>query len=153
MVSATSSSPESSSSSAEKPDVKVATPDLILFDDAGVPIELMTDLIFENIGGQELLSISRNDIVNGQDVVYQPIRNLAAIQQQFNSQNLIKLPSTADDYFKNFPLDLNNYLLDETPITIDSEGNLVVTVYNAYGNEQIEVQIFTQGSVFDDTIY
>ena len=50
-------------------DVKPATPDIILFDNESVPIEVMTDLIFENIGGQELINIVRSDIVNGQNVI------------------------------------------------------------------------------------
>jgi hypothetical protein len=56
--------------------VKTATPDIVLFDDSALPIEVMTDLIFENIGGQELISITRSDIVNGQKISYQPIKNL-----------------------------------------------------------------------------
>jgi hypothetical protein len=34
------------------PPVKTATPDIVLFDESIVPIEVMTDLIFEDIGGQ-----------------------------------------------------------------------------------------------------
>ena len=53
---ATSSTPNLPSSSpspeTKTPDVKSATPDIILFDDESTPIEIMTDLIFENIGGK-----------------------------------------------------------------------------------------------------
>ena len=44
-----------------KPAVKPATTDIILYKDETTPIELMTDLIFENIGGQELINIVRAD--------------------------------------------------------------------------------------------
>ena len=49
-----------------KPQVKSATPDIVLFNDDTVPIETMTDLIFEKIGGQELINIARSDTINGQ---------------------------------------------------------------------------------------
>ena len=37
--------------------VKIATPDLILLNDDVMSIEIMTDLIFEDIGGYELATI------------------------------------------------------------------------------------------------
>jgi hypothetical protein len=39
------------------PPVKTATPDIVLFNDETVPIEVMEDLLFENIGGQELINM------------------------------------------------------------------------------------------------
>ena len=56
--------------------VKVATPDLILKDADVIDVDIMTDLIFEDIGGYELATISRHDLVNGQEVIYSPIKNL-----------------------------------------------------------------------------
>jgi len=56
--------------------VLTAPIDTILYNDDSLPIEIMTDLIFENIGGQELINIARNDTVNGQTIIYQPIKNL-----------------------------------------------------------------------------
>jgi hypothetical protein len=53
------SSISSSSSNFVNP-VKTSIPDNILFDDDSVPIELMTDLIFENIGGHELINIVKS---------------------------------------------------------------------------------------------
>jgi hypothetical protein len=46
------------------PPVKTATLDIILFDEESIPTDGMFDQIFENIGGQELISITRSDIVN-----------------------------------------------------------------------------------------
>jgi hypothetical protein len=70
-------------SSSSTTQVKSATKDIILFDDGAVPVELMADLIFENIGGQELINIARRDTVNGQKISYQPIKNLSSIEQQY----------------------------------------------------------------------
>ena len=72
MADVTPATPISTSSAAN--DVLIAKKDIILFNEDAVPVELMTDLIFENIGGQELINISRHDTVNGQTVIYQPIK-------------------------------------------------------------------------------
>ena len=84
------------------PPVKSATLDIILFDDETTSIDTMADLIFENIGGQELINITRSDIVNGQKISYQPIKNLSSIQQRYNPNNILSLQQTADKYFAGF---------------------------------------------------
>ena len=140
--------------------VKIATPDLILFDDSSVPIEVMTDLIFENIGGQELISISRNDMVNGQDVIYQPIKNLTSLYLQYNPQNVLALQNTSAAYFKNFPIKFENKIpnIGTGPngeiVYIDPiTGDIVINVINLEKDELIEVQILNSGAILDGTIY
>lgn len=76
--------PEYRSVSAIYKGTKSATPDLILFDDTTLPIDIMTDLLFENIGGQEIINISRNDIINGQNIRYQLISNSTLLSQEYS---------------------------------------------------------------------
>jgi hypothetical protein len=136
--------------------VKTATKDIILFDDESVPIALMTDLIFEDIGGQELLNIARRDTVNGQRISYQPIKNLSSIEQQYNPNNIIGLQSTSDKYFANFPIKLDNKIPIEGTgpngdyVYIDpATGNLVVEAIALELDEQIEIQIATSGTIYE----
>lgn len=75
-------------------DVKIATPDLILQNEEVMSIEIMTDLIFEDIGGYELATISRHDLVNGQKVIYTPIKNLTDLYLQYNPNNILSLQSS-----------------------------------------------------------
>jgi len=84
--------------------VLTAPIDTILFNEEATPVEVMADILFENIGGQELINIARNDTVNGQTVIYQPIKNLSTIQQQYNPNNIVSLQSTSDKYFQNFSI-------------------------------------------------
>jgi hypothetical protein len=119
----------------------------------------MADLIFENIGGQELINISRSDIINGQDVLYSPIKNLKNLYLEYNANNIIRLENAADTYFKNFPIRLENKLpysssgILEDVVYLDSEGNLVINVSNLEKDEQVEVQIINSGEILDGTIY
>lgn len=138
------------------PPVKTAPIDTILFDEEAVPIQIMSDLIFENIGGQELINIARNDTVNGQQIIYQPIKNLTQIQQQYNPNNIVALQATSDKYFQNFAIKFETKVPqqgtgpDGSHIYIDPEtGSLVVEAVNMQEDEQIEVEITTGGTIYE----
>ena len=139
--------------------VKTAPIDTILFNDDSVPIEIMTDLIFENIGGQELINIARNDTVNGQTVIYQPIKNLTAIQQQYNPNNILSLQSTSDKYFQNFSIKFDEKVPEEPTgpagahVYVDPEtGELVVEAVNMLEDEQIELEVTASGTIYEAEI-
>lgn len=157
--------------------VKIATPDLILFNDEVMSIEIMTDLIFEDIGGYELATISRHDLVNGQKVLYAPIKNLTDLYLQYNPNNVLRLQSS-DSYFKSLSLSIFDHLPvcgtgydlvekagepDKTKWTrvpncksvyIDPlTGDLVINLVNVKENEQVEIQVLSSGEIFNDTIY
>lgn len=134
--------------------VRVATPDIILFSSEAVTEEEMTELVFEAIGGQELLLATRNDVVNGQNVIYQPIKNLAEVGIRYNPNNIIALQNPSYVYFDRFIINLD----DKIPSTgnvvyLDTNGNLVIEVDNMNFDEQVEVQIMNSVNVLDDTIY
>jgi hypothetical protein len=140
--------------------VKIPTTDIILYNDESTPIEVMSDLIFENIGGQEIINIARNDIVNGQNVIYQPIKNLTSLYFQYNPQNILALQNTSEEYFKKFPIKLENTIPNigtgpngETVYIEASTGNLIINVINLNSDEQVEVEILSNGAIFNDTIY
>ena len=160
--------------------VKIATPDLIIFGDELMNIETMTDLIFEDIGGYELSTISRHDLVNGQKVSYSPIKNLTDLYLQYNPNNIVRLQSS-DSYFKSLSFSIfdrlpecgNGYTISpplsnpqeqdktkwtKTPncksVYIDPiTGDLVINLINTMNDEQLEVQVLTSGDVFSDTIH
>lgn len=140
--------------------IKVADPDVILFNSDNIPVEVMTDLIFEDIGGTEILNIARTDLVNGQSVIYAPIKNLAQIYLKYNPQNILSLQETTGEIFDNFPIKLGRHVpsvgngpngrnVYMNPVN----GNIVIDVINIERNEQVEIQIANTGSTFNDTIY
>lgn len=87
-----------------KPSIKPATPDLILFNEDDVPIEFITDLLFEQIGGIEILSVTRSDLVNGQNLSYSLIANSAELAKVYSSNTFIKVPGNINELFENFPI-------------------------------------------------
>jgi hypothetical protein len=138
--------------------VKAASPDIVIFNDAEIEsnAEAMVDLLFENIGGQELLTIARYDTVNGQEVLYQPIKNLNIIQEEYNPNNILKLQKTSDKIFGNYPIKLDPTIPDPYSqpgipenVYLDADGNVVIELINLVGNEQVEVEIATNGTIYN----
>jgi hypothetical protein len=160
--------------------VKIATPDLIIFGDEVLSIETMTDLIFEDIGGYELATISRHDLVNGQKVNYSPIKNLTDLYLQYNPNNILSIQSS-DSYFRSLSFSIfdrlpecgTGYDISPPPDNLNEEdktkwiktpnckavyidpitGDLIINLINTRKEEQLEVQVLISGDVFSDTIH
>ena len=138
-----------------KGSVKPADPDIVrALTDIPYPVEVMATLVLEDIGGQELISISRNDTINGQNVIYQPISNAKALYNSYNPQNIIYLPNTADKYFNTFSINID----DKIPQTIEnnvsfSSSGITVQLANVAEGEQVEIQILSAGDLLNGTIY
>lgn len=141
-------------------DVKSATPDIIIEDLAAVPVEVIEKLIFENIGGQELLLLSRHDTISGRDVAYQKINNVREIDFRYGSDLILASSDSAKDYLRNFPLFLDSVVPEiegnqfapnayTDPIT----GDLVLEFKDLRANQEVQVQHIVSASVFDDIIY
>ena len=150
----------SSSGSTNNPSTKVATPEKLALSNPTLDSERMVDLVFENIGGQELINISRNDIINGQDVSYSPIKNLKEVYIQYNPNNIIRLESTSDTYFKNFPIRLESKLPaygtgpNGQVVYIDlTTGDMVINLSSLDPDEQVDIQILDSGETLNGTIY
>jgi len=140
---------------AAPPPVKTATLDIILFDEESVPTDGMFDQIFENIGGQELISITRSDIVNGQKISYQPIKNLSAIQQRYNPNNILSLQQTADKFFAGFSIKLEDKIpevgngTNGENVYLNASGDLVIEFININADEQVETLISSSGTIYE----
>jgi len=138
---------------------KVAVPNAV--DQLSDPIsyEAMFEIVFQDIGGQELINISRADAINGQNIMNSIVKNLKNLMLEYNSNNIIKLGGTSDVLFKNFSIKLE----DRIPkygngtagaiVYIEQEtGSLTVDLVNMGDEEEVEIEIINQGGYFDDTI-
>ncbi len=139
--------------------IKSATPEIILWDESLIPVEILTDLIFENIGGQELLSITRHDIINGENVSNQLIKNLTFINQEYSSKRILSLQNTSDKYFSNFSIKLESKIPFEgngllgNNIYIDQDTqDIVIEFINLEVDERVEVQIGIGGTIYTITL-
>jgi hypothetical protein len=141
--------------------VKVATPDIILFNQDALPVDAMADLIFEDIGGHEIINMSRHNTVKGQNIGYSLISNTKAVAKSYSSSNIIFSPGTINEFFKNFAIRLDIHKPNTTSpnnsdiVYIDRDvqpGSLVVEVTKMETNEQVEVQVLNSGEYLDGII-
>lgn len=151
------------------PDVVVRTPtrDVVNFtDDSNIGLELITNLLFENLGANELVKFERHDTIEGTNATYDIISNLSSIQKQFDPSNLISRQKVDRSYFDIFNIKLENKIpsdkyLRNNPKTdgsgqvnltdyvyIDSLGNLVIELVNMNFDEVVEVEIESGGTIY-----
>lgn len=142
--------------------IKAATPDVIEFDSGSLPIDVMTEILFEDVGGQEILSLSRNDIVNGQTILYSPIKNLRRVESKHNPNNLFVVPSTSQAFFSSFAIKLEDKIpdpddldtLNRNLVYVDElTGDLVVFVTAMIAGENVEIQVLEEGDAVGDILY
>jgi hypothetical protein len=131
--------------------------DTVVFVDEPFSENFYADVLFQDFGGQELLSIARSDTVNGQSVVYQPFKDLGIINEQYSPNKLLSIQETSDRFFANFLIKLNgkipnvgfgpngeNVYLEE-----GDTGSVIIDLINIESNEQVEIQILNAGIIED----
>ncbi len=152
MVDANPNIPEPAGSSSSS-GVKAARPDIITFEQP-VDTNIVETVIFEKLGGQELINIARHDLIVGQKIDYVPIKGLTKFGSEFNPLSLISLQGTSDSVFNNFSIKLENKIPTTKSSPVELLNNeVVVSVINLEADEQVEIQILTYGDLLNDTIY
>lgn len=141
--------------------IKPATPDIIIFNEDALPVDAMANLIFEDIGGHEIINMMRHDTVDGKNVNYSLISNANKVDSSYNPLNLVGAPGTLSEYFKNFPIRLETHTIETESVNrsaavyVDRNvvpGSLVLEVTGMEVNEQIEVQVLNSGTYLDGII-
>jgi hypothetical protein len=123
---------------------KVAPSDIIQFDESNIEIQLITNLLFEDVGAVELSDMSRSDLIDGQQVIYSPITNLPELKRDFDPNKIISnIPMV--DYFSKFLIDLLSRGMHEP--YFDDEGNLVIEIDKVLDDEKIEAEILSNGTI------
>jgi hypothetical protein len=137
--------------------VKAAPIDTVVFIDEPLGEGYFEDALFQNFGGQELLSISRSDTVNGQDVSYQPFKDLGIIRDTYTPNKLLSIQETSDRFFANFLIRLNEKIPNVgngpngTNVYLEEgeTGSVIIDFINIENNEQVEIQILNAGIIED----
>lgn len=135
--------------------VKVADPQYLVVADDLISVDIMSTLIFEDIGGQEIINIDRGDTVFGSNIIYENISNNNKILQAYNSYKIAPISQTSYEYFKNFPISLNSKIPsvgngeDGSNVYIDEvTGDLVLEFVNLEYDEEIEINIINNGTSY-----
>jgi hypothetical protein len=142
------------------PDTIVRTPtrDVVEYsDNDDIPVELISNLLFENLAANELIKYERHDTIEGTNVSYDIISNLSSIRKQFDPSTLISRQKPDTSYFDIYNIKLEDkipgkrYLIEnsiENFYYIDTNGDLVIELDNMNPDELIEVQIDSGGTIY-----
>jgi hypothetical protein len=137
--------------------VKVATPETYELYPTSPEKIVAAQIFLEMLGGNELIELSRHDLINGINTRYQPIKDAQIIATQFNAFNIIPLQDTLPNYMDNFPIRLEeripNFGSGESNVNIDANGIITIELINLKPDETVEVEILYQGKILSDTIY
>jgi hypothetical protein len=146
--------------------VKIATNNIFYTGQDPVTVNLMQRLFFEEIGGQELINISRNDLLSGQPLDYTVIKNLASLSIEYDPNKLLALQGTDVDYFSDFSFVLEKFVPDVgTGVNISevqtgervyvepSTGNVIVNTINVKSSQSVDIEFLSFEDIIDDTIY
>lgn len=125
--------------------IKQPDPSVILFDSGTVSPEYLIELEYEDISGMELINMSRSDLIDGQSVIYSPIKNLSYLRSKYNPNNIIAIPSYSSSEFSKYRIDL--VLRGITIPYFDENGNLVIEIEDVKQDELVEVEIDSSGTI------
>jgi len=134
--------------------VRQADPDIIITaGEEAISPELLLELQYEDLAGAELINISRSDIIDGQNVIYSPIKNLSSLRRKYNPNNIISMPSVSSSLFSKYAIDLI-LRVGENPSTglpyepyFNDNGDLVIELEDVREDEIVEVEIDTSGTI------
>lgn len=138
--------------------VKMPSRDVVSLVDPGIDSATIQNLLFENIGATELVKFTRHDTVDGINPYYDIISNLSDIKRRYDPASLISLQKPESSFFDIFTIKLdqkipNQEYLDENNLSdyvyIDEGGNLVIELTNLASDEIIEVEIDSNGTIYD----
>lgn len=125
--------------------IKQAEPDIILDRDTNTSSDYIVERFFEELGGTELISLSRHDIIDGINISYNPIANLSKLRKRFNPNNIIAIDALSKNEFSKYSIDLLSRGINEP--YFNDNGDLVIEVDIIRPEENIEAEISLGGSV------
>jgi len=137
---------------------KIANRDTFTLADETDESQSIAKLLFQDLSAHELVSIIRQDTVEGINPYYQTISNLSDIRRDFDPSLLITPQKPNESFFDIFPINLDEKIPDEiyladnnlsSFIYIADNGDLVIELTNITEDEEVEVQIDTNGTIYE----
>lgn len=136
----------------KKEPVRIATSNLFI-DTDDVPVDYMVGVIFEEIGGQELISQSSESVYNSNT---SEISNIYEVSERYSPFNILNISDGMLSTLGNIDINLNSYLpqldlslnanneIDNPSAYIDSDWkNLIIEFEDAAEDFNVEVEIIS----------
>ena len=138
--------------------VQVASPDIVL-DDPYISTESMADYIFATIGGTEILSASRSDLIDSPlNRNYTPLGDAGV---GFPTETAIPFDDNSVNTFRGFSIDMNAHIPSDHTLypviqpgltNADPNGTVKINLKDLRSGYYVEIQILTSGEVINGII-
>lgn len=143
--------------------IKLATDNLLAFKPETIDAEATTNMLFQSIGGIELLEYSRADMVyniDNQALPYQVFSDLSILQSKYSPKSLSGLQDAIGDSLNAFPLDIAKYIplvptrafyvYVEDSTTSANLDNLIVEVVGITDKsaETVQIEIMNSSEIY-----
>jgi len=125
--------------------IKQAQPDIVIDPEIDTTGDYIVERFFEELGGTELINISRHDLIDGINVVYNPIANLSKLRERFNPNNIIQSDYLSQNEARNATIDIISRGTYQP--YFDYLGQLVIEIDIMRPEENIEVEVSGSGTL------
>ena len=121
--------------------VKISAVNVVNRNYEATSVEQMERLYFQNVGGTEILSVTRHDTVGGEEVVFNNVDNIFELRSQFNPLNIL-MTTNINSLFSEYGVDIGTKIgaLDET-FSMNVDGGIDIQVFNINRDEYLQVQV------------
>jgi hypothetical protein len=131
---------------------KVATSNLII-EQQDLSIDVMTQMTIEDFGALELINTAKHNLITGNNISYKPFSKLSVLNLKYDPMKILALSDATPAQFDAYALALENYVPELNHVYIDDSQNIVLEFINVQDNDFVEVEIISQGELYNDTIY
>ena len=154
--------------------VKMPTRQIVNYQTAPALPEYIAEILFEEVGGTELINMVRHDTVSGINVAYNIISNLTQVNLKFDPSLALSGVGTYDPIFSKYKIKFETKIPEEdfstltegiapTPESpdvsanfdnvasnfyINSDGDLVIEFVNILSDEVIELEVRSDGTIY-----
>lgn len=166
MVSSSANQPAPDRSYSAKKDESVlpSDPQFFVGLDPSATVEEMENAIWQNIGGHEIISLVRRDLVDGVNIDYSLINNLRQLFQEYNPRTIFSIQNSSAAFFERFGIKLERHVPSvrslqgirpdlSIPVDFNQSEGISIFVRDVSENQEIEVEMITSEKISRDTIY
>lgn len=129
--------------------VAISVPGNIITEEQSGSESQIIEELFEDLSLFELMELGRSEMVLGQNVSYQPIKNISDIYFTYSPKKILGLSGTFSDTEASSALKIGQYSVDGAIYLDEETGDLVVAVENVKDGFLVQVEIVSGGEIKD----
>lgn len=129
--------------------IAISIPGNIITEDQYGQESQIIEELFEDLSLFELMEMGRSETVLGQNVVYQPIKNISDIYFTYSPKKILALSGTFTQKEDSSTVRLGQFFVDGAIVLDKTTGDIVVAADNVKDGFFIEIELLSGGEILD----